>query len=114
MRVTLLGFVACTLGLTAPLHARERSQGLRTLSARRIHGTTPVIDGRLSEPAWQNAPVATGFTQNTPHGGAPATERTEARVFYDDDAIYVGMWMYDQHPDSIRRQLNRRGPPAGR
>jgi hypothetical protein len=62
-----------------------------TLAARRITGTAPTIDGRLDEAVWRSAPVATDFVQQRPDPGAPATERTEARVLYDDDAVYIGM-----------------------
>ena len=49
------------------------------------------IDGRLDEPAWQEAPVTQGFVQNEPREGEPATFDTEVRVLYDDDAIYFGI-----------------------
>jgi hypothetical protein len=66
------------------------------------------IDGRLDEPAWANAPVADSFTQSYPAPGAPAPDPTTVRVLYDDDALYVGIRMYDAHPDSIAAQLARR------
>jgi hypothetical protein len=71
-----------------------------TLRAVRISGAPPTIDGRLDEPSWRSAPVATDFVQQRPVPGAPATRRTEARVLYDDEALYVGMRMYD--PDRAR------------
>ena len=46
------------------------------------------IDGRLDEPAWDAAPVLTGFVQSEPLDGAAATRETEARVLIDDQAIY--------------------------
>ena len=66
------------------------------------------IDGRLDEAAWASAPAATEFVQQRPSAGAAATERTEARVLFDGEALYVGMRMYDAHPDSILAQLTRR------
>src|SRR6476661_7024445 len=51
----------------------------------------PNMDGRLDDPAWANATVATDFTQNYPRGGTSATRRTEARVVFSGDAVYVGM-----------------------
>jgi Domain of unknown function (DUF1083). len=54
------------------------------------------------------APLIEGFTQSYPKPGAQATDRTEAHVVYDDAAIYVGVRMYDAHPDSIAAQLARR------
>jgi uncharacterized protein DUF5916/cellulose/xylan binding protein with CBM9 domain len=66
------------------------------------------VDGRLDEAAWATAPAATDFVQQRPSSGAPATERTEARVLFDAENLYVGMRMYDAHPDSILGQLTRR------
>jgi hypothetical protein len=66
------------------------------------------LDGRLDEPAWEAAEVAGGFTQAYPDAGAPATQRTEARVLVGPDALYVGMRMFDTAPDSIAAQLTRR------
>jgi len=81
-------------------------------SAARVLRAAPAaeirVDGRLDEAAWASAPAATDFVQQRPNDGAAATERTEARVLYTADAIYVGMRMYDAHPDSIMAQLTRR------
>lgn len=66
------------------------------------------IDGYLNEKAWKNAPVITGFRQQEPHEGQPATERTVVRVLYDNNAIYIGAKMYDTAPDSIIARLGRR------
>ena len=80
-----------------------------SLEAVRIQGRPPVLHGDLSDPAWEAAPVATDFVQAMPHEGEPASERTEARVLYDDDALYVGIRAYDRSPDSIAAPLARRG-----
>jgi len=67
-----------------------------------------IIDGRLDEAAWQQAPVIDGFMQREPVEGAAPTERTVVRVLYDDEAIYVGARMFDAAPDSIIARLGRR------
>jgi hypothetical protein len=80
----------------------------RTLTAVRAITAAPIIDGVLDEAIWQAAPVATDFVQRSPDVGEPSRHRTEARVAYDGDAIYVAMRMYDSAPDSIAAQLARR------
>ena len=67
-----------------------------------------VLDGKLDENGWQNATAITSFTQSYPTPGAKPTDPTEARVLYDDAALYVGIRMFDAHPDSIAAQLARR------
>lgn len=54
------------------------------------------IDGRLDEATWASVPPITRFTQVTPDEGQPSTERTEVRIAYDVDAIYVGAYLHDR------------------
>jgi hypothetical protein len=81
---------------------------IRALQAVRIQGAPPGIDGDLSDPVWRTAPMATDFVQMRPREGEPATERTEARILYDDHALYVAIRAWDSEPDSIAAQLTRR------
>lgn len=67
-----------------------------------------VLDGFLDDESWQRAPVATKFTQRFPDNGRPATEITEVKLLYTDEAIYVGFMAYDSAPDSIMAPLFRR------
>jgi len=78
--------------------------------ARAIPATVavPALDGRLDEAAWRSAPVVTGFTQVLPVDGGEPTERTEVRVTYDADALYIAARMFDSDPAAIARRLGRR------
>jgi hypothetical protein len=69
---------------------------------------TPELDGYLNEACWQKAPASDGFTERTPEPNTPSSMRTEVKVVYTTDAIYVGAMMYDPSPDSILRQLSVR------
>ena len=48
-----------------------------------------VVDGRLDEPVWAQASVLGGFRQYQPVDGRPAEERTEVRVWYAPDAVFL-------------------------
>jgi hypothetical protein len=48
------------------------------------------------------------FLQKDPDEGKPATEPTEVRFLYDDDALYVGARMFDSEPSKIAKRLTRR------
>ena len=61
----------------------------------------PLIDGRLDDAAWARAAPMTGFTQREPSDGQPASERTEVRVVFDDEALYIGVWAFDSRPAEI-------------
>ena len=66
-----------------------------------------LVDGRITEAAWQAAPIITDFVTSEPLDGGEPTRQTEVRILFDQDAIYVAARMWD-HPDSIQRQLVRR------
>lgn len=68
----------------------------------------PKIDGSLDEAIWRSAAPVDGFIQRSPRGGEPASQRSEVRIVYDRDAIYVGVRNFDTAPDSIAQQLGRR------
>src|SRR5262245_44519060 len=55
----------------------------------------PDIDGRIDDAAWLQARVISTFTQRDPNEGQPASEATEVRIVYDDEAIYVAARMED-------------------
>src|SRR4051812_24047003 len=50
------------------------------------------IDGKPDEAVWQAAPAINQFIQFDPQNGQPATQRTEVRILYDNDALYIGAW----------------------
>ncbi|HCQ02275.1 MAG TPA: hypothetical protein DIT99_17005, partial [Candidatus Latescibacteria bacterium] len=75
-------------------------------AAKRIDEIT--IDGRLEESAWNAAVPTTEFVQREPVEGAEPEEKTEVRILYDNEAIYIGARMYDSDPSRIGRQLVRR------
>jgi len=56
-----------------------------------------VLDAKLDEPAWTATRPITEFTQVDPDEGKPASQRTEVRILYDDEALYIGAKMYDDH-----------------
>ena len=59
-------------------------------------------------------PAATGFIQQDPEEGQPATQRTEIRFAYDADALYVGARMLDSlGARGVHTQLTRRDQSRG-
>jgi hypothetical protein len=67
----------------------------------------PKIDASLDEPAWQNAVVAKDFIQNFPKPGDAASVKSEVKIMYDNNAIYIGAVLFDD-PALIRKQLTAR------
>ena len=78
----------------------------KNLAALKIN--TPIkIDGILDEADWQQAAIADSFIVNSPSFGAPAEQKTQVRILYSDQAVYVGAYIYD-NPKLIRKQLTAR------
>ncbi|HXW04536.1 MAG TPA: DUF5916 domain-containing protein, partial [Vicinamibacterales bacterium] len=90
-----------------PAGTAPSSQPVPTVQAVRATSTV-VIDGRLDDEVWLQAPAVISFTQRDPDEGQPVSERTELRVAYDDTALYVGARLFDREPSKIARQLARR------
>lgn len=70
-------------------------------------GDTPVIDGELDEPFWQLTESGSEFKQHSPVAGAPSCRKTEIKMVYDDNAVYIGAIMYDDR-DSMSLTLSQR------
>ena len=100
---------AVQLVLLVALAAPERLMGQtpsdteqRTLMALRLaEDETIQLDGRLDEPLWRDAKPATDLLQQNPVNGAPATERTEIRIVYDQQRLYIGFIAYDSEPGRL-------------
>ena len=88
----LLGFASPALA--QELSSREKTQLEHRLRAQKISEAIS-IDGKLDESSWDNAPVASDFIQSEPKEGAPSAEQTEARVLYDSQNLYIGVYAHD-------------------
>lgn len=69
-----------------------------------------IIDGKLNETAWESAPIASDFITLEPDNGKPAPDgkKTEVKILYDNDAIYIGSKMYDDEPSKILKEISQR------
>ncbi len=61
----------------------------------------PRLDGRLDDEVWKEAVPFTGFLQARPRPDSPPSERTEARVLYDGQNLYIGVACFDRSPAKI-------------
>ena len=66
------------------------------------------IDGHLNEEDWERAQVIDDFTQQFPDEGQPTTERTEVRMLYDMEKLYIGFECSDSQPEKIVANEMRR------
>ena len=93
---------------TAPEVVTRDEQGRATVRAIRLAEGIQ-LDGLLTEAIYQSVPAITDFVQLVPVEGAPATEKTEAWIMFDDTNIYVSGRIWDSAPQSewIANEMRR-------
>jgi hypothetical protein len=93
-----IAFASASFAQTVPDQASKVFSAVRT-------ETAPQIDGDLSDPVWANAARISDYQEMSPIEYRPASERTEAYILFDDDALYVGFYVYDSKPDEINNNV---------
>ena len=71
-------------------------------------GTPMVVDGKLNEAVWEQAPSISEFVQREPADGEAPSQRTDVRVAFDETAVYVAVRAFDTEPHRIVGMLTRR------
>lgn len=100
-------FLTCMILASSNSFARVFDMNKKTLKAVRIQ-TAPKIDGVLNDKAWNDAIIARDFVQMEPYNGLPSSQKSDVKLIYDDNAIYIGAMLYDTAPDSITSELSKR------
>ncbi len=73
-----------------------------------FQNTSPIIDGKLDEPIYQELKPIVEFIQTAPNEGEPEIEETEAYIFYGNENIYFSFKCYDSQPDKIQAIVENR------
>ena len=97
----LLRMAALILSACIPLTCLAQSADRPTLPAAKLD-SPPALDGEiLNDPVWRSVAAETQFTQNRPDEGEPVSQRTELRVAFTEDAIYVAFVCHEEDPGLI-------------
>ena len=101
----------CIVSVAAAQPANGTSAATNVATASRAT-EAPTLDGDvLGDAAWAGATPITGFTQEQPNEGQAVSERTEVRVLFTNDTLYIGAVMYDSDPAGIIVSDARRDAP---
>lgn len=93
--------------LFASVKAQQQSR--KEVKAYRLQNSGQItFDGRVEEEVWQQVEPASGFRMQEPREGDKATERTEIRIAFTDDYLYMGIILYDSEPSKIKAYQKRR------
>jgi hypothetical protein len=69
-----------------------------------------IIDGNFDEDVWKSAAIATNFKMIAPDNGRDETNerRSEVKIVYNNDAIFIAAKLYDNEPNKIQKELTTR------
>ncbi|WP_395062700.1 DUF5916 domain-containing protein [Flavobacterium sp.] len=69
-----------------------------------------ILDGKFNEEIWKTADIATDFVMIAPDNGKEELKerKSEVKVVYTNDAIYVAATLYDNQPNKISKELTTR------
>jgi len=114
MRLFLF-FISFFLIFYSEIQAQEATV---TKVSKRIYTTkkledVPVIDGDVSDKAWNVVPWSSGFTEKDPDEGTPPAYQTMFKIMYDDKYLYIALRAWDDEPELIQQRLSRRDGFAG-
>ena len=90
---------------TATTEERRISPAAAT---RLLDGEDVRLDGELDESFWQRATAVDQFFEISPRDGMSAKYRSEVRIVYDRQALYIGLRAFDPAPEKIDAPLARR------
>ena len=116
-RLPVTGLLLAAIASLPDVASAQRANGGNgsqpVLQALQLPASTAIeLDGQILEGIWQRATPITDFTQQEPvEGGAPS-ERTEIRVIFDEDHLYIGAIFYDD-PDGILAYQRQRDAGLG-
>jgi hypothetical protein len=89
--------------------SKPESQLAFTKRTAALRTDAPVrVDAVLDEPEWQQADAVSDFLQRDPREGEPASQRTVARILYDDETLFLSFMLYDSDPERILASELRR------
>lgn len=85
------------------------NSGRRTITAERLRDDERIVlDGVLDEPVWGRAQHGGEFIMQDPVLGGAPTERTEVRIVFNRDHLYIGATLFDSEPDKLKGNTSKR------
>ena len=103
------GLAPQIFGPPPPVPPAVIARGPAGVTVRAVRVDTPLrIDGQLDEAVYDRVESMSDFIQNDPVEGAPASEKTEVWLLFDDDQVYVVARCWESRPDRVIASEMRR------
>lgn len=109
MKRILAGIFAAVLiagSVSGQVEAKKRYSATRIVSL-------PEINGILDDEAWKEGSWGGDFKQWEPYNLRESSQKTEFKILFDENNLYVAIKSFDTSPDSIVRRLTRRDNSDG-
>jgi hypothetical protein len=80
----------------------------RAYEALRTNPLAPKLDGKPDDSIWEKTRCGDSFIQIEPNEAKNPLEKTEFKICYDDQNLYVIIFAYDKEPQNIMSLISRR------
>lgn len=108
-KLLVIPYIAASAVLSKPVETNIVTvRSIETTKIAIANSSAPKIDGNLDDECWGNISVNADFIISTPTFGKPSSFKTEVKIIYDDNAIYIGAYCHDKEPKKIQRLLTAR------
>ena len=84
---------------------------LKEITAYPLNGVQLDMDGKVDEEFWLSLPGSGGFRMQEPIEGGQPTQKTEIRIAFDKENLYIAAIMYDSNPSGIKAFQKKRDAP---
>jgi hypothetical protein len=80
----------------------------RSYTTKKVSNSTIKIDGLFSENEWNSVNWEGDFTQYEPNEGESPSQRSEFKIIYDENNLYIAVRSFDSEVEKIEKRLSRR------
>jgi len=101
------------LFLATSLFSQDEKIEKKSYLTARVNGVAPLLDGLISEAAWNQVEWGGDFVQFQPNEGEAPSQPTNFKILYDDKNLYVAIRAFDSEPEKIVKRMSRRDGFAG-
>jgi hypothetical protein len=86
---------------------------VRSYRPARVTAAPPVADGMIQESEWPADGWESAFIQQKPLEFQPGSQRTDFKILYDNNFIYIAYKVFETDPSKVSRRLSRRDEMEG-
>lgn len=95
-----LFFILIALSWFQVIHSQENRIEKKTYKTQRTDSEI-TVDGNFDEKDWGSVKWSGDFVQKEPKQGMPPSQKTEFKIIYDSQALYVAVRCFDKNPSNI-------------